>query len=250
MGKPSSNQRVALVTGAASGIGLAIAQRLSADGHFVIGVDRTETVVQSMTEISGEGRVADLLAKDVVRRVIDDVVASPGRLDVLVNCAGAIAADANGAKSSETISEDEWEAVLAINLTTPFLLSKYALPLLKESAWGRIVNISSRTGRMAVAGVDPAYTVTKTGLIGMTRQMALEFASTGLTVNAIAPGTIGTPGIRGLGGGYLERVAKEIPVGRIAEPAEVAGMASYLCSEEAGFVTGAVMDINGGLFMG
>lgn len=250
MSKASKDKPVALITGAASGIGLAIAQRLSRDGYFVIGVDRSESVESSMEAINGRGLIIDMLDKAALLTLINDIDSEFKKLDALVNCAGAVIFGELGPKNTETIEVDEWEMVLAVNLTAPFLLSKYAIPLLLKSDGGRIVNISSRAARTPIITSDPAYSASKTGLLGVTRHMAKEYASQGITVNAIAPGFILTPATSGMGEAHIAKVAKDIPVGRVADPEEVAGMASYLCSDEASYVTGAVLDINGGAFIG
>lgn len=242
-----SDQHVALVTGAASGIGLAIAKRLSQDGYFVVGVDRSTSIIDDMQQIGGRGVVVDMREQASLKTLIDSL---NGKLDVLVNCAGAVIFGETGPKNTASITEEDWALVISVNLTAPFLLSKYALPLLAKSEQARIVNISSRAARTPIITSDPAYSASKTGLLGVTRHLAKEYASQGITVNAIAPGFILTPATSGMGEAHIAKVAADIPVGRIADPSEVAGMASYLCSAEAGYVTGAVFDINGGAFIG
>lgn len=250
MSNTSTQKPIALVTGAASGIGLAIANRLSVDGYFVIGADRSDSIETSMSAINGRGIVVDMLDKAGLKELIDEINADQNRLDALVNCAGAVVFGERGFKNTESIDVDEWEMVLAVNLTAPFLLAKYAIPLLLKSDNGRIVNISSRAARTPIITSDPAYCASKTGLLGITRHMAKEYASQGITVNAITPGFVLTPSTSGMGEDHIARVAKDIPVGRVADPSEVAAMASYLCSAEASYVTGAVLDINGGAFIG
>lgn len=246
----NQNRGVALVTGAASGIGRGIAERLANDGYRVIGVDRSENVKPVLEAVGGQGLVVDVSDKAALKALVEKVESDYGQLDALVNCAGAVIFGEDGPKNSQTIEPEEWELVLAVNLTAPFLLSRYCIPLLSKSDSGRIVNISSRAARTPIITSDPAYAASKTGLLGVTRHMAKEYADTGITINAVAPGFILTPSTSAMGEAHIARVAEGIPVGRIAEPSEVAGMVSYLCSEEAGYVTGAVLDINGGAFIG
>jgi len=247
--------RVAVVTGAARGIGRATAQRLGRDGHRVVLLD----VLAKPLEETVEALRADGL--DAVGFTVDlaeeaQLAALPARMGslldevaVLVNNAG-ISPKRNGVKlPALEIGLEEWERVLRVNLTAPFRMAQLCLPAMLRQRWGRIVNISSRGGRSVAVAGGTHYTATKAGLLGLTRTLAREFAGDGVTVNSIAPGRIQTPMTDGSTPEVLARVRAAIPVGRFGTPEEVAAMVAYLVSEEAGFVTGACFDINGGALM-
>lgn len=243
--------RVAIVTGAASGIGRAVAERLTTDGCRVTVVDlngdQADDVAQTIDGLAVE---ADLSRRADCRRAVDETVARFGRVDILVNNAGfqhiAPVAD---------FPEEMWERMLAVMLTAPFLLTKYAWPHMAARSWGRVVNISSIHGKVA-SPFKAGYISAKHGLIGLTRTAALEGGSAGITVNAICPAYVRTPLVenqiadqartRGISPEEVEAQVMLEPaaVKRLIEPGEVAALVAYLCSDPAGVVTGAAWDID------
>ncbi|MBJ3775339.1 SDR family oxidoreductase [Acuticoccus mangrovi] len=250
----SQERKVALVTGAASGIGRGIAERFARDGMHVVAVDRSPAVAEAAEEMthdggSAESAVVDLADLAAIDTLVADIGDRLGRLDVLVNNAG-ISPKIDGKRAvSETMPMDQWEDVLRVNLTAPFYLCRLALPFMRKRWWGRIINMSSRAGRMLVPTAGAHYAASKAGLIGMSRVIANEHAADGITVNCIAPGRIVTPLSEQGSAEMLAALKAEIPVGRAGTPADVAALAAYIVSPEAAFVTGVVFDFNGGVFM-
>lgn len=238
---------VALVTGAGGAIGSAIARRLAAAGHAVVVADRDRaTVERIVAELSGGpvlGIAADLAVPEAAAELIALVEQEAGRLDHLVNNAGL-----NRPRALETMTLDDWEAVLAINLRAPMLLAKAAIPLWRRQGGGAIVNIGSRVW---VSGAVPAYTASKAGLVGLTRSLAVELGPIGVTANVVAPSFVDTPFTRqGRSEAEIaamhERVLQITPIGRLGEPEDVAGAVAYLVSPEARYVTGEVLHVCGG----
>lgn len=248
-------QRLALVTGAARGIGLGVAERLAGDGLNVVLVDLIDEVHGAARGLAARGLaveacVADIAREDAVRALVDDVLARHGRLDVLVNNAG-ISPKHGGRKALvQDTSLEEWQAVLAVNLTGPFLMCRAALPAMRRHGWGRIVNMSSQAGRTRSQIAGSHYAASKAGLIGFSRTLAAEVGADGITVNCIAPGRIETPMAATAGADVNRAYVSQIPVARIGHPGDIASAVSFLASEEAGFITGATLDVNGGHFMG
>jgi NAD(P)-dependent dehydrogenase (short-subunit alcohol dehydrogenase family) len=247
--------RVAIVTGASSGIGRAIARRYAAEGAIVVIADRTEEVVEggepTARQIGADGGTARFLRADAgvrrdVRGVVDATVAAFGRLDILVNNAATYV----GKPLLET-TEDEWEHVVAVNLTGTFLYSKYAVAQMvtqepRNDVRGRIVNITSQHGMIA-APLDIAYGTTKSAVVYITRQIATDYATQGIICNAVAPGKIMT----GKGGreddpAWIARWQSRTPLPRLGEPEDVARAALWLASDEATFVTGINLMVDGG----
>lgn len=247
----SKNQRIALVTGAASGIGLAIAQGLYADGLRVLVVDRSPAVNEVAAQI-GEGCVGlqcELTDTDRIHALREQVEKQYGRCDVLVNNAGVHPKDAGGKVTLERMELASWNEVLAINLTAPFLLSKLFMPMMAAQGWGRIVNIASRAGRTLIPACGAHYAATKAGLIGLTRVLAEEGAPFGVTANTVAPGRISTPLSNNATSQILENSLKAIPLRRVGTPDELAAAVRFLASDGSSYMTGAVLDVNGGSFM-
>ncbi len=254
-------RRVALVTGAGSGIGLAIAEALAGDGHHVvvhdITTERAEATVLRIREIGG---VADAVGGDVtdpaaIRSAVDTVIGRHGRVDVLVNNAGV-----QFVSPLDEYPLEQWNRLLAILLTAPFLFTQAVLPGMRAARWGRIVNISSINGKRGDPG-KAAYCSAKHGVIGLTRTAALETAATGITVNAVCPGFTDTPLIRGqladlgkIHGLATDEVIDKfflprIPTARKVEPAEIAGLVRFLASDAAASITGQTINIDGGTVM-
>jgi len=238
---------IALVTGAAQGIGEAIARRLAADGAHVVLADlNPEALALARAEIAravGEdrtsGEVVDVADSAQVRDALARVEARHGRLDVLVNNAGIIRDN-----WVDRLSDDDWNSVLAVNLTGAFHCCRAAAPGMRTRGYGRIVNIASRAwlGNPGQAN----YAASKAGLVGLTRALALELARFGVTVNAVAPGLIDTPMVRGLHPDVRERLLAAQPSGRMGTPDDVAAAVAFLASPEAGFISGQVLHVCGG----
>jgi len=250
--------KVALVTGASRGIGEAISRRLAADGARVALAARDEEACRRIArEIEAAGGEAIALRCDVtdsrsIAETIAAIVSQWRRIDVLVNNAGL-----GGPTPLDDPDDSRWDAIIATNLTAVFRVTRAALPHLSEAA--RIINLSSVVGRFGVARMA-AYSATKHGVIGLTRTFALELAPRGITVNAMCPGWVETEmardgfrriGIRRGGGEEEGRdlAAKMAPLARVIEPEEVAGLASYLASEEARSITGQAIVLDGGQVM-
>jgi len=250
----NTGRRVALVTGAAGGIGRAIAARMGRDGRSVVVCDVDGKGAEATARELGEHGIHALaLAADVsdpesVARMMQEVDRQYGRLDVLVNCAGVMEVIDGKKPTVQDTPIEVWNRVLAINLTGPFLVSCAALLLLKRSSSGRIVNIASRASRMRTGSA--AYTASKTGLVGLSRVLAGDFAPFGITVNCVAPSRVPTALTAQMHGPDDVRTKlAETPLGRIATADDVAAAVAYLASDDAAFVTGAIIDVNGGSFM-
>jgi 2-hydroxycyclohexanecarboxyl-CoA dehydrogenase len=247
-----TDRRVAIVTGAGSGIGRAIALRLAADGLVVAVLDlNAEAAEKVAAEIVERGNEAIALGGvDVSDRAQVDAAVAEVRTDVgpplvLVNNAGV-----TGFKRFADITDEKWDRLMQVNLNGPFYCTQAVLGDMVEAGWGRIVNISSSSAQ----GGQPYmvhYVTSKAGLIGMTKALALELGPQGITVNTIPPGFIDTPMLRvseekGLLGGSLEDNAEKTPVRRAGTPEDIAYACSFLVSEEASYVTGQVIGVNGG----
>nr|WP_309503880.1 SDR family NAD(P)-dependent oxidoreductase [uncultured Roseovarius sp.] len=243
--------RTALVTGAARGIGADIARRLAGDGHRVILTDVLEEVTQTAQDI-GLGAVAvpfDLAQLPQIEPFVQSLIATHGPIDIIVNNAGISPKHDGKRAPAQDTDLAEWQAVLDINLTAAFLICKAALPDMRARKWGRIVNMASQAARTRSTVAGSHYAASKAGLLGFSRTLAGEVGLDGITVNCIAPGRIDTPMASGVSDAVNAAYVQTIPVGRIGTTADVAHAVAYFASEEAGFVTGTVMDVNGGHFM-
>jgi 3-oxoacyl-[acyl-carrier protein] reductase len=240
--------RVALVTGASRGIGRAIARKLAAQGATVVAAARGDHAAEVAAELNAAGLRAEAVSLDVtneanVQALVHGVVERWERLDVLVNNAG-IARD----QLLLRMKRADWDAVLATNLTAAFTCAQAALrPMLKQR-WGRIVNISSVVGQMGNAG-QVNYAASKAGLIGFARSLAREVASRGITVNVVTPGYIETDMTRAVSEESRQQWAAAIPLGRLGTPDDVAAAVCFLASDEAAYITGQVLAVNGGMYM-
>jgi NAD(P)-dependent dehydrogenase (short-subunit alcohol dehydrogenase family) len=241
--------RVALVTGAGGGIGEATARRLAAEGAALVLNDvdgeRVEAVAASLRQA---GSRAVGVAGDVTRRrdaeaLVARAAAEHGRLDVLINNAGV-----NRDAMSHKMTEEEWDVVLAVNLKGTFLCAQAALPGMRERGWGRVVNTSSIS---ALGNVGQAnYAASKAGVIGLTRTLALEYARHGVTVNCVAPGPVMTRMLAGVPEPLREKLVARVPAGRLAAPAEIAAVHAFLASDDAAYITGQVLFVDGGMSLG
>lgn len=248
--KPFSG-KVAVVTGGASGIGRAVAERLAADGASVVICDRQVDAGKAVAaEINGLFVEADLTRRADCRAAIDRALEAHGAIHILVNNAGFQHIDA-----IEDFPEDTWDAMIAVMLTAPFLLTRYAWPTMKAQGWGRVVNIDSIHGLVA-SPFKSAYTSAKHGLVGLTRTAALEGGAHGITVNAVCPAYVRTPLVENqiadqarTRGMPPEEVVEKVmlesaAVKRLIEPSEVADLVAYLCSDPAAVMTGATLTMD------
>ena len=243
------NNRIALVTGASRGIGRACALALSEAGARVVlaarAVDKLEEVA---AEIRSAGRQAftvpiDLAHEDSIKEAFSRTAKEFGPVEILVNNAG-ITRDGLAVR----MKRDDWNAVLDTNLTGTFLCIQQVLQSMMRARWGRIVNISSVVGEMGNAG-QANYSASKAGLIGLTKSLAQEMGSRNITVNAVAPGFVETDMTGVLAAELKENLLKSVPLRRIGSPADIAAAVRFLASDEASYITGHVLDVNGGMYM-
>lgn len=243
--------RVAIITGAGRGIGKSIAVALARTGVLPIVVDIDKAAADGVVaELSEEGREAAAFKVDVskvseLKTLVDEVARRFGSVDILVNNAGIL-----NKTSLEDLEEEEWDRVMGINLKSAVFLMKYASKYMKEKGWGRIVSISSLAGRMGGYSTGCAYSTSKAALIGLTMCVARKVAPFGVTVNAVAPGTAETEMAKGFTSDELAKLTASIPVGKLIKPEGIADAVCFLASDSAEFITGAVLDVNGGMFMG
>jgi NAD(P)-dependent dehydrogenase (short-subunit alcohol dehydrogenase family) len=236
--------RTALVTGAGRGIGLAISERLLADGARVVMLDRDAPAVEGAAKRLG-GHVRAIVA-DVTRTAdVDGAVQAAhdwyGRLDVVVNNAGITG------RSFPTweLTDADWQQVIAVDLTSVFLVCRAAVKLMRPRQSGRIVNIASIAGKEGNPTLVP-YSTAKAGVIGLTKALAKEVATQGIVVNAVAPAVIGTELLQQMERSTVDMLVAKIPMGRVGKPEEVAALVAWLSSDECSFSTGAVYDLSGG----
>ena len=243
--------RVAIVTGGARGIGSAIATALAASGiHLVIADNDVDMAQKTADEIRALGVEAIAINSDVskcqdVVRLVDETVATFGRLDILVNNAGILSNT-----PFDEVSEAEWDRVLNTNLKGAMFATREALRPMQAQGWGRVISISSLAGRSGGVSVGPAYVASKAALVGLTRHLAKAVAKYGITVNAVAPGTTETDLVKGFTEEQTIAINAAIPIGRLGKPEEIAATVAFLASDAAAFITGAVIDVNGGMYMG
>jgi NAD(P)-dependent dehydrogenase (short-subunit alcohol dehydrogenase family) len=240
--------RVAVVTGGGSGIGLATARRFAAEGARVVVVDLNEEAGASAAkEVGGFFEAVDVSAEDQVRALFDGVAERHGRVDVAFNNAGISPPDDD---SILVTGLDAWERVNRINLTSVYLCCKYVLPHMRRQGKGSIINTASFVALMGAATSQIAYTASKGGVLAMTRELGVQFAREGIRVNALCPGPVSTPLLQELFAKDPERAARRlvhVPMGRFAEPSEIAAAVAFLASDDSSFVTASQFVVDGGI---
>lgn len=249
-----SNDKVALVTGAARGIGLAITSRLASDGYRTVLLDRDPGVAQAASALQQSGHDVRSLEIDITDEAA--LLALPGALGdwwpkvaILVNNAGISPKHEGKKRLVIDMPVEEWRRVLEVNMTGTFMMTKACLPPMMANGWGRIVMITSQAARTRTPVPGAHYQATKSGMTGLARALAGEVASYGITVNCVAPGRVESEMTAAVDPAVNARLAELIPVGRMGKPEEVAGTVAFLVSTDASYSTGAVIDVNGGNFM-
>ena len=240
--------RVAVITGAGSGIGLATARRFAAEGAQIVAVDLNEEAGKAAAdEVGGEFVAVDVADEAGVRALFDGVAQRYGRLDIAFNNAGISPPDDDSILQTGL---DAWERVLRVNTTSVYLCCKYALPHMRARGKGSIINTASFVALMGAATSQIAYTASKGGVLAMTRELGVQFAREGIRVNALCPGPIATPLLMELFAKDPERAARRlvhVPMGRFAEPEEIAATVAFLASDDASFITASTFVVDGGL---
>jgi 3-oxoacyl-[acyl-carrier protein] reductase len=243
-------QRVVAITGAARGLGQAMAERFASEGARVAiadldgpGADAAAQALKEANGVKAVGNRVDVSSSTEVHDWLAHLEADLGPVDVLVNNAGIIR---DG--RVETLTDEEWRSVLDVNLTSAFNGVRAVLPGMKERGYGRILSFASMSWRGNFGQAN--YVAAKAGIVGLTRGVALETARRGITVNAIAPGLIETQMLASMNGPAREKLTAKIPAGHTGAPTDIAAAAAFLCSEEAGYITGVVLDVDGGIGIG
>ena len=242
--------KVALVTGSSRGIGHAIAIELAKSGIDIV-VNNFEDPQEGMVVVDEINRIGqraiyiqtDISDLDQVENMIEKILNEFGRIDILINNAG-IAMD----KKLENMSIDQWDRVISVNLTGTFNCTKSVIKFMQKQGGGKIINISSIVGETGNIG-QSNYAASKGGVISFTKTIAKEYAGEGITVNAVAPGFIKTKMLENIPKGVMKKISDQIPVGRLGNPAEVAKLVCFLASDDADYITGQVININGGMYM-
>src|SRR3954471_13554250 len=246
----SLSQRVAFLTGASQGIGRTCALRLAKDGVAVaLAARNQEKLNELVNEITAAGGKASAFALDVaeedqVKPAVKAAIAQFGTIDILVNNAG-ITRD----QLVMRMKRADWDAVLQTNLTSAYLCIQNVIPSMLKQRWGRIINITSVFGQMGQAG-QANYAASKAGLIGLTMAIAREVGSRNITCNAVSPGFIETPMTDVLSDDLKQTAVKQIPLGRVGTTEDIAGAVAFLASDDASYITGHVLSVNGGMLMG
>ena len=239
--------RVALVTGASRGIGRAIALELAQRGATVVGTATTASgaagIDEALASFGGQGVVLDVTDADALDATLEGIVQRHGGLHILVNNAG-ITRDGLAMR----MKDEDWDAVQDTNLKAVFRTSRAVMRPMMKQRWGRIVNITSVVGSSGNPG-QANYAAAKAGVAGMSRALARELGSRNITVNCVAPGFIATDMTEQLAEAQKAALLQQIPLGRLGTPAEVAATVAFLCTPEAGYITGAELHVNGGMFM-
>jgi acetoacetyl-CoA reductase len=247
-----SSRRVVLVTGGVGGIGTAVCRRLARDGHFVVAnyaIPGSEVRWQQAMAAAGLNGTSSALAFgdvtdfEAMGNMVRGIVAEHGPVEVLVNCAG-ITRDATFRK----MTPEQWRAVISTNLDSVFNVTRHVIDGMVERGWGRIVNISSVNAVRGQFG-QTNYAAAKAGILGFTKSLAQEVVKKGVTVNAISPGYVQTEMVMAIREDVRQKIVSEIPAGRLAMPEEVADAVAFLASENAAYITGTNLSVNGGLHM-
>ena len=235
--------KTALITGASRGIGNAIALHLKNEGYRVLGTATSQASASKLENQGIEGLVLDLNSFDSKEQLWAEVESKKIQISILVNNAG-ITRD----NIVLRMSEDEWQDIMNVNLNGTYFLSKKVLKMMLKLKWGRIINITSTSASIGNRG-QSNYSAAKAGVEAFTKSLAREVGKRNITINSIAPGFIDTDMTQQSDGVNTDELIKEIPLGRFGKPDEVAHLASFLCSEEASYITGQIIHINGGLYM-
>ena len=243
--------RTAVVTGGAKGIGKGCCELLAQSGAQVVVADMNFSGAQNVAKtLTEQGYSAAAVQVDVssvaeVRRMIKTAADTFGGVDILINNAGIL-----HTTPIEEITEQEWDKIVAVNLKSVFFATQAALPYMKKKGYGKILNLSSLAGRNGGIANGLGYSATKAGIIGLTRGFASRLAKDGINVNAIAPGSTDTGILDTLSPQKIKELTAKIPLGRFGKTEEIAQAAVFLCSDAASFITGAVLDVNGGMYFG
>ena len=248
-----NSAKIALVTGAARGIGKAIVMEFLNDGLRVIAIDRNVMKDDALNAAFPDTlwcKELDITDAAAIKAFAAEITSQWGHVSVLVNNAGISPKQADGysAKILDT-TDDEWDAVIAVNMTAVLHMAQAFLPGMKELGWGRVINLSSLAGRTKSISAGISYMATKAAILGITRAIAAEMGPFGITANSVAPGRVMTEMSMTAGAEANQKIADSLPVRRLGEVTEIAKAVTYLASDSAGFINGAVIDINGGIFM-
>ncbi len=241
----SLDGKVALVTGASRGIGRAIAEQLAALGAKVIGTATSETGAAAISDYlgAGQGLVLDVADPASIEQCLETIKANFGDIDILVNNAG-ITRD----NLLMRMKDEEWFDIMQTNLTSVFRMSKAVMRTMMKKRFGRIITIGSVVGSMGNAG-QTNYAAAKAGVLGFTKSLAKEVASRGITVNAVAPGFIDTDMTKELSDEQKEAIFSQVPANRLGQPEEIAATVAFLASNQAAYITGETIHVNGGMYM-
>jgi NAD(P)-dependent dehydrogenase (short-subunit alcohol dehydrogenase family) len=240
--------RVAVITGAGSGIGLATVRRLAAEGARVVAVDIDKAAGQAAAdEVDGLAYTVDVTDEDLVRALYDDVAGKLGRIDIAFNNAGISPPEDD---SILTTGIEAWRRVQEVNLTSVYLCCKYVLPFMRAQGKGSIINTASFVALLGAATSQISYTASKGGVLAMTRELGVQFAREGIRVNALCPGPVSTPLLRELFAKDPERASRRlvhVPMGRFGEPEEIAAAVAFLASDDSSFMTASQFLVDGGI---
>ncbi|MEA5002707.1 MAG: SDR family NAD(P)-dependent oxidoreductase [Christensenella sp.] len=243
--------RTAIVTGGAKGIGRGCVELIAEHGGNAVIADMNfemaKTVEDELVKKGLKAKAVQVNVKQVsdIEKMVKTAADTFGSVDILINNAGIF-----HATPIEDITEEEWDNILAINLKSVFFATQKVLPYMEEQRYGKIVNLSSLAGRNGGIANGMGYAATKAGIVGLTRGFASRLAKYGINVNAVAPGSTDTGILDGLSNSEIDALVKNIPLGRFGKIHEVAAAIVFLCSDDAAFVTGAVLDVNGGMYFG
>ena len=245
--RSSIQGHVAAVTAGAAGIGAGVVERLAQEGARVALLDVDAAAGEAAARRMGEAVRfirTDAASAEQVAAALGETLGAWGRLDILVNCAGGFVDN----PGIEDLDESEWRRVVDLNLKSAFLCAREAAPAMKKAGYGRIVNVSSLSGRDGILETGLAYSAAKAGLFGFCRRLAVEVAPYGVTVNTVAPSVVLSPRVAALHRERLPEIISKIPLGRVAEAADVADAVWYLVRPGARYVTGVTLDVNGGRY--